>query len=79
VFQVADNKFEYCVQSENFTDSAGKLVEFNNSRMIPFRRILIFSINKFFLVTKLLNITVSKSLINDQLVYLHESWLIHLL
>ncbi|XP_060860890.1 BRCA2 and CDKN1A-interacting protein-like [Metopolophium dirhodum] len=49
---VADYKFEYCVQSENCTDPAGKWVELNNSRMIPFRRVLIFSMNKFFLVTK---------------------------
>jgi len=69
VFQIADYKFEYCVQSENCTDSEGKWVELNDSRMIPFRRVLVFSINKFYLVTKRLESLLASEVIEYRSVY----------
>ncbi|KAL4088866.1 hypothetical protein QTP88_023950 [Uroleucon formosanum] len=66
---IADYKFEYCVQSENCTDSGGKWVELNDSRMIPFRRVLVFSMNKFYLVTKKLESFLAPEVIEYHSVY----------
>lgn len=46
MFQAADYKFEFCVQSDKGSALAGSWVE-SDPEMIPFRRVLIFTMDKF--------------------------------
>lgn len=49
-FQAADYKFEFCVQSDKGSGLAGSWVE-SDPEMIPFRRVLIFTMEKFCSIT----------------------------
>jgi len=50
LFQAADYKFEFCVQRDKGSGLAGNWVE-SDPEMIPFRRVLIFSMEKFCSIT----------------------------
>jgi len=53
VFQAADYKFEFCVQNDKGTGLAGNWVE-SDPEMVPFRRVLIFTLEKFHAITNTL-------------------------
>uniref|UniRef100_A0A2S2PID7 Protein BCCIP n=1 Tax=Schizaphis graminum TaxID=13262 RepID=A0A2S2PID7_SCHGA len=51
--EAADYKFEFCVQNDKGTGLAGNWVE-SDPEMIPFRRVLIFTLEKFHTITNTL-------------------------
>lgn len=50
VYQEADYKFEFCVQNDKGTGLGGHWSE-ADPEMVPFRRVLIFTIEKFHQIT----------------------------
>lgn len=53
VYQAADYKFEFCVQNDKGTGLGGHWSE-ADPEMVPFRRVLIFTMEKFHSVTNTL-------------------------
>ncbi|XP_022165391.1 protein BCCIP homolog [Myzus persicae] len=66
--EAADYKFEFCVQNDKGSGLAGTWVE-SDPEMIPFRRVLIFSIEKFYSITNQLESLVADK---DTKGYQHE-------